>query len=130
MNRVRCYECGKHYDYDEDCFCSHCGAFNQPRRSRRISADGTVVRVDGLNENNHENSFVHRELHTENRKRKGTDLEQPVKPQQRPAQPKIRTAAPQRMPERKAAKKPGAIVGFVVFMIFIEVLGALTGLLD
>lgn len=33
MRNVCCYECGKKYDYDEDGFCPHCGAFNQPSRS-------------------------------------------------------------------------------------------------
>ena len=29
MRKVRCYECGKTYDYDTDDFCPKCGAFNQ-----------------------------------------------------------------------------------------------------
>ena len=37
--------------------------------------DGRVVRVDGINETNHTNSFVHAELHGENRERRGSDLE-------------------------------------------------------
>ena len=65
MQKVRCYECGKQYDYDEDGFCPKCGAFNQPPRSTAIGADGSVVRADGLNERNHKNSFVHEELHEE-----------------------------------------------------------------
>ena len=28
MRKVRCYECGKTYDYDTDDFCPKCGAFN------------------------------------------------------------------------------------------------------
>ena len=50
MRRVRCYECGKRYDFDVDDFCPKCGAFNQPDRTSRIGADGSVIRVDGLNE--------------------------------------------------------------------------------
>ena len=34
MRMVRCYECGKSYDYDDDGFCPRCGAFNQPVRVR------------------------------------------------------------------------------------------------
>lgn len=75
MRRVKCYDCGKRYDYDEDAFCPNCGAFNQPRQNRIITADGTIKRVDGLNEQNHVNSFVHEEMHAENRERKGTALE-------------------------------------------------------
>lgn len=46
---VRCYECGKQYDYDDDGFCPKCGAFNQPARGqedgRRAAAvsDGTAA---------------------------------------------------------------------------------------
>ena len=50
MQQVQCYECGRRYDYDEDGFCPRCGAFNQPPRESRVSADGTVIRLDGLNE--------------------------------------------------------------------------------
>ena len=40
MQKVKCYACGKSYDYDEDGFCPYCGGFNQPRHARAISADG------------------------------------------------------------------------------------------
>lgn len=33
MRMVRCYECGKSYDYDDDGFCPRCGAFNQPAKT-------------------------------------------------------------------------------------------------
>lgn len=75
MRRVKCYDCGKRYDFDVDDFCPKCGAFTQPPQSARIGADGSVIRVEGINEQNHKNSFVHAELHQENRKRKGTFLE-------------------------------------------------------
>ena len=50
MRKVRCYECGKTYDYDTDDFCPKCGAFNQPPKSTTIDANGAVIRVDGINE--------------------------------------------------------------------------------
>lgn len=75
MRKVRCYDCGKRYDFDMDDFCPKCGAFTLPARSARIGANGSVVRVDGINERNHEGSFVHKELHGENRERKNTALE-------------------------------------------------------
>ena len=81
---VRCYECGKRYDYDEDGFCPKCGAFNQPPRKTCVSADGTVVRADGLNERNHADSFVHRELHAEKRQRRSTGLDKSVERIQKP----------------------------------------------
>ena len=43
MRAVRCYECGKRYDYDDDGFCPRCGAFNQPARgtsARTMAAAG------------------------------------------------------------------------------------------
>ena len=74
MRKVRCYECGKTYDYDTDDFCPKCGAFNQPPKSTAIDADGSVIRVEGINEKNHAGSFVHEELHEENRERRRTGL--------------------------------------------------------
>ena len=53
MRKIRCYECGKSYDFDVDDFCPKCGAFNQPGKSAAIAADGAVVRTEGLNEKNH-----------------------------------------------------------------------------
>lgn len=77
MRMVQCGECGKRYNFDEDGFCPKCGAFNQPPRGSRVAADGSVVRVDGINESNHGGSFVHRELHREDRARRRAGLEQP-----------------------------------------------------
>lgn len=91
MRKVQCGECGKRYDFDVDDFCPKCGAFNQPPRSCRIGADGRVVRVDGLNESNHGGSFVHAELHKEDRVRRRTGLERP-----------------RQSPGRTAGKKAGA----------------------
>ena len=76
MRRVICHECRKQYDFSVDDFCPRCGAFTQPPRSTRIDASGAVVRTDGLTEAYHRESFVHDELHRENRKRSGTWLEQ------------------------------------------------------
>ena len=75
MRNVRCHDCGKRYNFDKDDFCPKCGAFTQPPHQTRIGMDGRVVRVDGINETNHTNSFVHAELHGENRERRGSDLE-------------------------------------------------------
>ena len=77
MRIVKCYDCGKKYDFDADDFCPGCGAFTPPPRRARIDMDGNVVRVDGLNERNHAGSFVHAELHEENRARKGTPMQKP-----------------------------------------------------
>lgn len=85
MRKVRCYDCGRSYDYDEDCFCPICGAFNQPQRNLRIGADGSVVRVDGINESNHAHSFVHQELHEEKRERRRIGLDKSVQRIQRAA---------------------------------------------
>lgn len=51
-----------------------CGAFTQPPKSTAIDADGSVIRVEGINEKNHAGSFVHEELHEENRERRRTGL--------------------------------------------------------
>lgn len=95
MRKVKCYECGKVYDFDQEDFCPKCGAFNQPKKQVQVGADGSlvrsqepVIRRDGINERNHAGSFVHRELHQENRARRGTALSKTAKrPSPRPANP-------------------------------------------
>ena len=42
------------------------------------SADGTVIRVEGISESNHKGSFLHEEYHAENRHRKATGLDRGV----------------------------------------------------
>jgi len=78
MRKVTCYECEKRYDYDDDGFCPRFGAFNAPPSASRIAADGSVVWIDGLNERNHKNSFVHEELHDEDRERRRLKLDREV----------------------------------------------------
>ena len=75
VRKIKCYDCGKRYDFDVDDFCPKCGAFTQPPKSACVGADGAVIRVEGINEQNHKNSFVHAELHQENRTRSGSLLE-------------------------------------------------------
>lgn len=121
MRRIKCKECGKLYNYDEDAFCSHCGAFNQIQHTVRVGADGTIVRRrDGLNEANHSGSFVHQELHTEDRTRRRAGLEQTAGTKH------ARTKAqPDRQDNR--GKK---IWLFVIAIIVISVLPSLLGLIQ
>ena len=42
MREVKCYECGKTYDYDDDGFCPRCGAFNQPGAGRAWRGRGAA----------------------------------------------------------------------------------------
>ena len=93
MRRVRCYECGKRYDFDVDDFCPRCGAFNQPDRTSRIGADGSVIRVDGLNEVNHREAFAHAELHEENRERRNSGLSKGTQQSAKTIQRQVQTAA-------------------------------------
>ena len=120
MQKVRCYECGRQYDYDEDGFCPRCGAFNQPPRETLVSADGTVVRADGLNERNHTDSFVHRELHSEKRQRRRTGLDKSV------------ARVPQAEPvsgAKKAGKMTlGKLIGWAV--LAFTILNLLSGVLS
>ena len=113
MRRVQCYECGKRYDFDVDDFCPNCGAFNQPDRASRIDADGNVVRVDGLNEANHRNSFVHSELHEENKERRATGLSKGTKRiSQKTAQPVLRQRQKQ-----AGSQSIGTIIKWVIVAI-------------
>lgn len=98
MRIVKCYECGKRYNYDEDGFCPKCGGFNQPKALSRIGADGSVVWVDGIDRRNHEGSFVHQELHEENRERRGSPLER--------GQSRRKTVVTRSAPVQKVLRQP------------------------
>lgn len=74
MQKLRCSECGKYYDFEKDDFCPKCGTFNQPKRNPCADGGGAVIRSEGLNEKNHAGSFVHQEFHTENHARKASGL--------------------------------------------------------
>ena len=65
--RLVCSECKKVYDYDVDDFCPRCGAYNPPPKDGGSTA---TVRKDGVNEENHKGSFVHREVHREKAQRR------------------------------------------------------------
>ena len=65
--RLVCSECKKIYDYDVDDFCPRCGAYNPPPKAGGVTA---VIRKDGVNEANHEGSFVHQEVHREKAQRR------------------------------------------------------------
>lgn len=134
MRSVRCYDCGRIYNYDEDGFCPGCGAFNQPPRDLRIGADGSVVRVDGLNEVNHVNSFVHRELHEEKRERRRIGLDKGVQRIQRtntgrsvggsartapPMATLLQTRGKDRRQSRQGEKNPLGIVAWVIILIML-----------
>jgi len=124
MRNVKCYECRKRYNYDEDGFCPNCGAFNQPLSPKRIAADGSVIWIEGLNSQNHEGSFLHKEFHEENRKRKGTALEQ------KPRSPKpVTSRAPAPIKMRPQQQKQGKASVIFVIIVAIIVLNLLRGLI-
>ena len=128
MRKVRCYECGKSYDYDEDGFCPRCGSFNQPAAAARIRADGAVVRMDGINEANHANSFVHRELHEEKQERRKYGLDKSVQRIQRGAHSPAGSAsfAAAKSPKASAASVIAKIIfALIALNIFLNLLAAL-----
>lgn len=117
MRKVKCYECGKRYDYDDDGFCPDCGAFNAPASPSRIAADGSVVWIDGINERNHENSFLHEELHEEERERSWWGLDQ------KPAGQEVRLGKAGK-PTTVRAGKPGEkkkVPGFLWLILALVV---------
>lgn len=85
MKLIVCEDCGKRYDFEKDDFCPRCGAFNPPVKTWGTDAQGNVIRVDGVNESNHEKSFVHSEVHKEKRVRRATGLDQTPAKKQKPA---------------------------------------------
>lgn len=122
MRRVTCYECEKRYDYDDDGFCPRCGAFNSPPHASRIGADGALVWIDGLNERNHKNSFVHEELHDEDRERRRLKLDreaprQVVRLDGAGKRAVVRTAVPGR--KKSVSGLVWVILGLVICVNFL-----------
>lgn len=124
MRKVRCYDCGKSYDFDVEDFCPRCGAFNQPGKSVRIGADGAVVRTEGLNEKNHAGSFVHQEFHAENRVRKAVGLSKGARGAAAPARPAARQQGKKKNPIQPVV---WIIILIIAFNILSTILGALFG---
>lgn len=126
MRHVRCYECGKRYDFDVDDFCPRCGAFNPPDRTSRIGADGSVVRIDGLNEINHRESFVHAELHEENKERRASGLAKGSK-----RSPQRAAARPARAAQKRGQTAPNSIGNIIKWVIAVIIgLNVLSGLIS
>ena len=119
MQKITCHDCGKQYDYQEDAFCPHCGAFNQPPHGE--AGARPAVRVDGINEAGHENSFVHRELHEETRERRRVGLDKSVQRIQRAE--KVRTtAAPiqkKSVPGKPMVRSPFLVIGLILLTILV-----------
>ena len=121
MRRVTCTSCGKVYDFDADDFCPKCGAFNQPGRQ----SQGTV-RVDGVNESNHQGSFAHQEVHREKRVRRARGLDRDPLPRAKPAPPPM-PAQQQRQTQRKKTSSAAAVIALVCWIIFMANLLAFCG---
>lgn len=121
MGKVRCYECSRTYDWQEDPFCPKCGAFNRPDGSGLRS--GMAVRKDGLNEAGHKGSFLHRELHAEDSQRRRVGLEYIKKkaaPRPQPyAQPQVIKEAGRLWTRPKKQSNPGKVAGWIVLAIIL-----------
>lgn len=122
MRMVKCYDCGRHYNYDDDGFCPRCGAFNQPAPIARVGADGSIVRVDGINEQGHTGSFVHKEYHQEERQRRRVGLDKSVEriPEPAPkAAPKVRPAGKTLASggKKQAEKGIGIVIAIIIWFL-------------
>ena len=121
MGKVRCYECGRTYDWQDDPFCPKCGSFNRPGGSG--IKKGMAVRKDGLNEANHAGSFLHRELHAEDSQRRRLGLEyikgKAAPRPQRQANPQIVMEAGRLWNKPKKEVNPAKIVGGIVLAIIL-----------
>ena len=121
MQKVRCYECGRSYDYDEDAFCPRCGAFNLPGREHTVRVgELTEDRRDGLSEKGHSGSFLHREFHKEERQRRRLGLDREETPRQA-KQPARKAAARDR---EAGGKNPGVAVIIFILLILFQLLKA------
>ena len=123
MQKVRCYECRRSYDYDEDAFCPRCGAFNLPGREDTVRVgELTEDRRDGLSEKGHTGSFLHREFHSEERQRRRLGLDREETPQPRQAKKTVHTA--RRQDRETAGKNPGVAVIIFILLILFQLLKA------
>ena len=122
MQKVRCYECGRSYDYDEDAFCPRCGAFNLPGHEHTVRVgELTEDRRDGLSEKGHSGSFLHREFHGEERERLRLGLDR----EETPPQPRKKTAAPAKSRNREDdGRNPAVAVIIFVLLILFQLLRA------
>ena len=120
MKRIVCEECKKVYDYDRDEFCPRCGAFNPSVRTWGVDAQGNVVRVDGVSEQNHAGSFVHREVHREKAVRRALGMDwNKTRGARRPAPPPRRQppeSGPQAGSQNKTLLWVAVIIGFFSFV--------------
>lgn len=107
MRQIVCEECGKHYDFEKEDFCPKCGAFNQPVRVWGTDAQGNVIRVDGVNEANHQGSFAHSEVHKEKWVRRATGMDWKGQNKKRPPARPADRRAPQspKTPQRPQAQR-------------------------
>ena len=128
MRKVRCHECGKIYNFDVDDFCPRCGAFTQPPKSIAIDANGSVVRVDGINEKNHAGSFVHEELHEENRERKRMGLSRSTR--RTAARPSSYQAAQSQQAQGSGRAKPAGFRWIFYVVAVIIALNILSAVLE
>ena len=133
MRKVVCYECGKRYDFDVNDFCPKCGSFTQPERTSRIGADGSIIWADGINERNHRESFVHAELHEENRERRGTSLSKGAKRTGVAAFgtgfKSVKKIVGQEKNVSEKQKKKLTVVHIIAIIIFLNVFANLIGIL-
>ena len=116
MQKVRCYECGRSYDKDEDAFCPRCGACNLPGREHTVRVgELTEDRRDGLSEKGHSGSFLHREFHSEERQRRRLGLDREESPRQagKPA------AAAGNRGRKVGGKNPIVTVFAIIFVLMI-----------
>lgn len=128
MRRIVCEDCGKRYDFEKEDFCPKCGAFNQPVKTWGMDRQGNVIRVDGVNERNHAESFVHSEIHKEKhvRQARGMDWSGKTKMTRQPPLPP-RQVAPQKRPSSQtqnnnAKRGLRALLYFFIALIVINFL--------
>ena len=123
--RLVCEECKKVYNYDVDDFCPRCGAYNPPKKTWGIDAKGNVVRVDGVNEANHKDSFVHKEVHREKWQRRATGMDRDDMPKRQPqrtvSQRRVTTT---RKPAGKKQSGSSAIGAFSAIVFLLQFLRA------
>lgn len=136
MRQIVCEDCGRRYDFEKDDFCPKCGAFNQPVKTWGTDAQGNVIRVDGVNERDHDQSFVHSEVHKERRARQVQGLDQSPAPKSASQPPPVHQAPRRQYQTKKKGSGPMTgvklafciIAAVVLINFFISLLTVLMNL--
>ena len=119
MRRISCHECKKTYNYDLNDFCPRCGAYTPPKKHLRFDGRGRIVRLDGINEQNCQGSFVHAERHQEEKQRRQVGLSKTASAAAAPAFTARQGGSKKAAQSSQKKNVPLGIIAFVAYLLYM-----------